>query len=67
MINSNFQAKNHEYAGTRTDLFGFIVKPRLIKRLTYQWNYSKKIIAVSSVIGELSKYFIVICPLDFNV
>ena len=43
--------------GTKTDLPGCMVKPRLLKRLNVSMTLFKQIIAVSPMTRELSKYF----------
>ena len=43
--------------GTKTDLPGCMVKPRLLKRLNVSMILFKQITAVSSMRRELSKYF----------
>ena len=48
--------------GTKPDLSGCMVKPRLLKRLTVSVTLFKQILAVSPVRRESSKYFTERCP-----
>ena len=52
--------------GTKTDLSGCMVKPRLLKRLTVSVTLFNQILAVSPIRRESSKHFTDRCHLDLK-